>query len=164
MQQGCCFFFLKKFFLPKFFWTLLGYILTICKNLWSKYGNFNFIFHTNMATVGHFFQKKILCWGVLTYILDFSVFTMFLMCSSSSHMVPQVVLNSTTLFLISFAQNFALVARPKGRKLHIAIPFVAFHTNYIFRKLKIFGKIIISNRKKNWRKNKESFRIFLNIY
>jgi hypothetical protein len=41
-------------------------------------------------------------------------------------MVPQVVPNSTTLFLISFAQNFALVAtRPKGRKLHIAIPFVA---------------------------------------
>jgi hypothetical protein len=37
-------------------------------------------------------------------------------------MVPQVVPNSTTLFLISFAQNFA---RPKGRKLHIAVPFVA---------------------------------------
>ncbi len=126
MQQGCCcFFFFLKLFLPKFFWTPLGYILATCKNQWSKYGNFNFIFHTNMATVGHFFQKKILCWGVLTYILDFSVFTMFLMCSSSSHMVPQVVLNSTTLFLISFAQNFALVARPKGRKLHIAIPFVA---------------------------------------
>jgi hypothetical protein len=40
-------------------------------------------------------------------------------------MVPQVVPNNTTLFLISFAQNFALVARPKGRKLHIAVPFVA---------------------------------------
>jgi hypothetical protein len=75
-------------------------------------------------------------------------------------MVPQVVPNSTTLFLISFAQNFALVARPKGRKLQIAIPFVAFHTNYIFRKVKMFGKIIIFQIEK---KIKNILKIFLNI-
>ncbi len=96
-----------------------------------------------------FFQKKILwtsssllwCWGVLTYIFWIFLFsTMFLMCSSSSHMVPQVVPNSTTLFLISIAQNFALVARPKGRKLQIAAPFVSSTLITFSGMLKILAK------------------------
>jgi hypothetical protein len=34
------------------------YILATCKNLWSKYGEFNFILLENMATLGHFIPKK----------------------------------------------------------------------------------------------------------
>jgi len=34
------------------------YILATCKNVWSKYGEFNFILLKKMATLGHFIPKK----------------------------------------------------------------------------------------------------------